>query len=140
LLQQTDIGFGVVCRRIDTSMSQHQTNAIERDTLAQHLGSSRVSQHVGTPGRPNDASTLHSATHHIRHAIATHKWPERGNASDEYVVALLPRAAPDVINDCVADLLRKRQPNLIASLARYTQRSRLPLDIAKQEAGDISGA
>src|SRR5262245_13811759 len=86
------------------------------------------------------ASALHGATHHTRNAMSTHKWPERGNASNECVItALRSGAASEVINDCVPNLLRQRQPNLITSLPRDAQRTGLPFDVTKPETRDGPG-
>jgi hypothetical protein len=46
LLQELDIGLGVICRRVDASMPQNQPDLLERNAMEQHLGRRRVSQDV----------------------------------------------------------------------------------------------
>jgi hypothetical protein len=70
LLQRSDIGFGVICRRVDASVPEDQSNLVERDAVAQHLGRCGVPQDMGAFGRRNDAGSLHGAFHHRGHAVA----------------------------------------------------------------------
>jgi hypothetical protein len=55
------------------------------------------------------------------------------------VAAAGSRAALDVIEDCISNLLRQRQPNLISSLPRHPQRAGLPLDIGNAKPRYITG-
>src|SRR5262249_9493560 len=122
-------------------VSQHQTNSIQRNPVTEHLRRRGVPQRVGALGRGNNTGALHRASHHSRNAVATQKWSEWGNASDEYAIApLRSGATPDVVNDCVPNLLRQRQPNLITSLPRDAQCTGLPFDVTKPESRDIAGA
>src|SRR5262245_44184940 len=97
-------------------------------------------QRVGALGRGNNTGALHGASDHIRNAVAAHKWSEWGNASNEYEIAPKRSGATlEVVDDCVPNLLRQWQPNLIASLPRDAQRTGLPFDVTKPEARDIAG-
>jgi len=108
--------------------------------MAQHLGRSRMSQHVGAFGRRLDAGSLHGAPHHTGYTVTTYEWPERSDVSDKEAVGVAyRRPAPDVVEDCVSDLLWERQPDLITSLPRDPQRAGPPLDIGNAKLCHVTG-
>jgi hypothetical protein len=60
-------------------------------------------------GGRHDASPLHGAAHHVRHAVTATEWPVWGDVADEnVVVAADPRSQFEVADDGVSDVLRKR--------------------------------
>ena len=74
MLQERDIGLGVMGRRVDASVPQDQTDLLERNAMAQHLGRRRVPQDMRPLGWRDDAGPPHEAFHHRRDAVTV---PER---------------------------------------------------------------
>ena len=87
LLQERDIGLGVIGRRVDAAMPEDQADLLERNAMAQHLGRRRVPQDVRPLDRRHDAGPLHEALHHRRDAVASPERPTRRDRAQEHVIA-----------------------------------------------------
>src|SRR5207302_6990311 len=70
LLQERDIGLGVIGGRVDTSVPQDQADLLECHAMTQHLGRRRMPQRVRALERRNDAGPLHSTPYQRRDAVA----------------------------------------------------------------------
>ena len=86
------------------------------------------------------AGPLHEALHHRRDAVTIPERPAWSDSAQEHAIALADgRSALEVGSDCIPDVLRKRQADLIARLARDPQRARLPLDVDETELRHVAG-
>src|SRR5215831_6302455 len=93
-----------------------------------------VCRRTCVPFGRHDAGPLHDALHHRRDAVAILEWPTWSDRAHEHAIALtggLP--ALKVGSDRIPDVLRKRQADFIARLARDSQRARLPFDVDETE-------
>jgi hypothetical protein len=119
---------------------EDQGNPVERYAVAQHLGRCRVPQDVGAFGRRNDTGSLHGAFHHRGQAVAVGN--DRKGAmfrTKRWSLSQTPRAALDIVDDRISDVLRERQAYLIASLPRDPQRVGFPLDIGDTKPCYVAG-
>jgi hypothetical protein len=55
LLEQTDIDLGVAGCRVDSAMTEDQTNLVEWHTVTQHLGRRGVPKQMGAFSRRDDS-------------------------------------------------------------------------------------
>ena len=121
-------------------MPEDQADLLERNAMAQHLGRRRVPQDVRPFDRRHDAGPLHEALHHRRDAVAIPERPAWRDRAQEHAIALTGgRPALEIGGDRIPDVLRQRQADLVARLARDPQRARLPLDVDETELRHVAG-
>jgi hypothetical protein len=143
LLQQIDVGFGVVCRRVDAPVPEDQSNLFEGNAMTQHLGRRCVSQDMCAFGRAHNTSPLHRASHRGRYAITALEWSVGGNISNEDMVAIAIggwRPAREVGQDRISNVLREGQSNLVATLPGDAQCAGLPLNIRDAKPRDVASS
>ena len=109
--------------------------------MAQHLRRRRVSQDVRSLDWRHDAGPLHEAFHHRRDAVTFPERSKRRDIAQEHVIARAGRrAAREVGGHRIPDILRKRQTDLVARLARDPQRACFPLDVIEAELRHVACA
>jgi hypothetical protein len=141
LLQQVDVGFRVVRRRIDAPMPEDQAYLLEGDAIAQHLSCRRMAQGMGAFDWRNHAGPPHGALCDQRHAATIEEWPEWSDVSKEDAITLSNgRPAFHIGDDRVSNLLRERETNLIAGFPADQQRTGFPLDISEAELRHVAGS
>jgi hypothetical protein len=99
-----------------------------------------VTQQVRPLGGRIDVGALESVFHDGRDTIPGGKRPAWSVASHKHVIAVdVRRAAFQIAEQRVADILRERQQHLVSSLSRHSQRASAPVDVCEAKMRHISG-